>query len=119
MRQDEFRREIIIDYICTLSGERVNPLPLFNEHEFRREIIIDYICKLSGERVNPLPLFNEKEYRFQDLRGIAFRWFCINHKIDLLELMELLDKTKYSGTTSGVKLGISKKELKEKNEKEL
>ena len=41
-----------------------------------REIIIDYICKLSGERVNPLPLFNEKEYRFQDLRGIAFRWFC-------------------------------------------
>ena len=50
------------------------------QDDFRREIIIDYICKLSGERVNPLPLFNEKEYRFQDLRGIAFRWFCINHK---------------------------------------
>ena len=89
------------------------------QDEFRREIIIDYICTLSGERVNPLPLFNEKEYRFQDLRGIAFRWFCINHKMDLLELMELLDKTKYSGTHSGIKLGISKKELKDKNEKEL
>ena len=34
MRQDEFRREIIIDYICKLSGERVNPLPLFNEKFF-------------------------------------------------------------------------------------
>ena len=34
MRQDEFRREIIIDYICKLSGERVNPLPLFNEKEY-------------------------------------------------------------------------------------
>ena len=89
------------------------------QDDFRRETIIDYICKLSGERVNPLPLFNEKEFRFQDLRGIAFRWFCINHKIDLLELMELLDKTKYSGTHSGIKLGISKKELKDKNEKEL
>ena len=86
--------------------------------DFRRETIIDYICTLSGERVNPLPLFNENEYRFQDLRGIAFRWFCINHKIDLLELMELLDKTKYSATHSSVKLGISKKEMK-KNEKEL
>lgn len=87
--------------------------------DFTREIIIDYICKLSGERVNPLPLFNENEYRFQDLRGIAFRWFCIKHKIDLLELMELLDKTKYSASHSSVKLGISKKELKKKNEKEL
>lgn len=58
--------------------------------DFSREILIDYICKISGERVNPLPLFNEKEYRFIDLRGIAFRWFCINHKINLLELMELL-----------------------------
>lgn len=87
--------------------------------DFSREIIIDYICKLSGERVNPLPLFNEKEYRFIDLRGIAFRWFCINHKIDILELMELLDKTKYSATHSSCKLGISKKELKKKNEEEL
>lgn len=87
--------------------------------DFRRETIIDYICTLSGERVNPLPLFNEKEYRFQDLRGIAFRWFCRNHKIDLLDLMELLDKTKYSGTHSGCKLGISKKELKNKNEEGL
>lgn len=87
--------------------------------DFSRETIIDYICKLSKERVNPLPLFNEKEYRFQDLRGIAFRWFCINHKIDLLELMELLDKTKYSASHSSVKLGISKKELKKKNEEEL
>lgn len=87
--------------------------------DFSREIIIDYICKLSGERVNPLPLFNKNEYRFQDLRRIAFRWFCIKHKIDLLELMELLDKTKYSTSHSSFKLGISKKELKEKNEKEL
>ena len=89
------------------------------QDDFSREIIIDYICKLSGERVNPLPLFNEKEYSFIDLRGIAFRWFCINHKIDLLELMELLDKTRYSATHSSVKLGISKKELKKKNEEEL
>lgn len=87
--------------------------------DFTREIIIDYICKLSGERVNPLPLFNENEYRFQDLRCIAFRWFCIKHKIDLLELMELLDKTKYSASHSSVKLGISKKELKNKNEEGL
>lgn len=87
--------------------------------DFTRETIIDYICTLSSERVNPLPLFNENEYRFQDLRAIAFRWFCINHKIDLLELMELLDKTKYSASHSSVKLGISKKELKKKNEKEL
>lgn len=89
------------------------------DDDFTRETIIDYICTLSGERVKPLPLFNEKKYRFQDLRGIAFRWFCINHKIDLLELMELLDKTKYSTSHSSVKLGISKKELKKKNEKEL
>lgn len=90
-----------------------------NVDDFRRETIIDYICKLSGERVNPLPLFNEKEFSFTDLRRIAFRWFCINHKIDLLELMELLDKTKYSRTYSSSMLGISKKELKDKNEKEL
>ena len=89
------------------------------QDEFRREIIIDYICKLRGERVKPLRVFKEEEYRCKDISGIAFRWFCINHKIDLLELMELLDKTKYSGTHSGIKLGISKKELKEKNEKEL
>ena len=88
-----------------------------NVDDFRRETIIDYICKLSGERVNPLPLFNEKEFKFTDLRGIAFRWFCINHKIELLELMELLDKTKYSRTYSSSMLGISKKELKEKNKK--
>ena len=90
-----------------------------NVDAFRREIIIDYISKRSGERVNPLPLFNEKEFSFTDLRRIAFRWFCINHKIDLLELMKLLDKTKYSGTYSSSMLGISKKELKEKNEKDL
>ena len=90
-----------------------------NVDDFKREIIIDYICRLSGERVNPLPLFNEKEFKFTDLRRIAFRWFCINHKIDLLELLELLDKTRYSGTFSSEKLGISKKELKEKNEKEI
>ena len=90
-----------------------------NVDDFKRETIIDYICKLSGERVNPLPLFNEKEFSFTDLRRIAFRWFCINHKIDLLELMELLDKTKYSRTLSSSMLGISKKELKEKNEKDL
>ena len=90
-----------------------------NVDDFRREKIIDYICRLSGERVKPLPLFNEKEFSFTDLRRIAFRWFCINHKIELLELMELLDKTKYSGTYSSSMLGISKKKLKEKNEKEL
>ena len=50
---------------------------------------------------------------------MAFRWFCRKHKIDLLELMNLLDKTIYSETDSGRKLGISKKELKNKNEKEL
>ena len=90
-----------------------------NVDDFKREIIIDYICRLSGERVNPLPLFNEKEFKFTDLRRIAFRWFCINHKIDLLELLELLDKTRYSVTFSSEKLGISKKELKKKNEEEL
>lgn len=84
--------------------------------EFRREIIIDYICTLSGERVNPLPLFDENKYSFVKLRAIAFRWFCINNKINLLDLMDLLDKTKYGGTTSGIKLGISKKELKKNNE---
>lgn len=87
--------------------------------DFRRETIIDYICTLSGERVNPLPLFNEKEYSFIDLRAIAFRWFCIKHKLDLLDLMNLLDKTKYSNRHSTVTLGISKKELKEKNEEGL
>lgn len=87
------------------------------QDEFSREKIIDYICKLSEERVNPLLLFNEKEFRFQDLRAIAFRWFCIRHKIKLLDLIELLDKTKYSASPSSIKLGISKKELKKKNEK--
>ena len=86
---------------------------------FKKEIIIDYICKLSGERVNPLPLFNKKEFRFIDLRAIAFRWFCIKHKIKLFDLMELLDKTKYTDTLSSVKLGISKKEMKRKNEERL
>ena len=87
--------------------------------DFKKEIIIDYICKLSGERVNPLPLFNGKEYSFQNLRAIAFRWFCIKHKINLLDLMELLDKTKYTDTFSSVKLGISKREMKRKNEERL
>lgn len=87
--------------------------------DFRREKIIDYICILSEERVNPIPLFNKKEYSFIDLRRIAFRWFCRKHKIDLLDLMNLLDKTLYSETDSGRKLGISKKELKNKNEEEL
>lgn len=87
--------------------------------KFRREIIIDYICTLSGERVNPLPLFNEKEFNFKDLRAIAFRWFCIKHKIKLIDLLDLLDKTNYSPTQSAVKLGISKKELKNKNEKSI
>lgn len=87
--------------------------------DFKKEIIIDYICKLSGERVNPLPLFNGKEYSFQNLRAIAFRWFCIKHKINLFDLMELLDKTKYADTFSSVKLGISKRELKRKNEERI
>ena len=86
--------------------------------DFKKEIIIDYICKLSGERVNPLPLFNEKEFRFQDLRAIAFRWFCIKHKIKLIDLLDLLDKTNYSPTQSAVKLGIKKGDLK-KNEKSI
>ena len=54
--------------------------------DFRREKIIDYICILSDERVNPIPLFNKKEYSFIDLRRMAFRWFCHKHKIDLLEI---------------------------------
>ena len=87
--------------------------------DFKKEIIIDYICELSGERVNPLPLFNGKEYSLQNLRAIAFRWFCIKHKINLLDLMELLDKTKYTDTFSSVKLGISKREIKRKNEERL
>ena len=86
--------------------------------DLKREILIDYICILSGERVNPLPLFNKKEFSFTNLRAIAFRWFCIKHKIKLLDLMELLDKTKYTDTLSSVKLGISKREMK-KNEKRL
>lgn len=87
--------------------------------KFRKEIIIDYICTLSGERVNPLPLFNEKEFKYKDLRAIAFRWFCIKHKIKLIDLLDLLDKTNYSSTQSAVKLGISKRELKNKNEKSI
>ena len=83
-----------------------------------REIIIDYIWKLSGERVNTLYLSNEKEFRFQELRAIAFRWFCIKHKIKLIDLLDLLDKTNYSPTQSAVKLGIKKGDLK-KNEKSI
>lgn len=85
----------------------------------RKEIIIDYIWNLSGERVNPLYLSNEKEFRFQELRAIAFRWFCIKHKIKLIDLLDLLDKTNYSPTQAAVKLGIRKKELKNKNEEGL
>lgn len=81
--------------------------------ENRRDIIIDYICNISGNRVKPLPLYNEKNFTFKNLRAIAFRWFCIKHKIKLLDLMELLDHTKYSASYSSVKLGISKKELKD------
>lgn len=83
----------------------------------RRDIIIEYICNISGNRVKPLLLYNEKNFTFKNLRAIAFRWFCIKHKIKLLDLMELLDKTKYSASYSSNKLGVSKKELKEKNEK--
>lgn len=86
-------------------------------NETRRDTIIKYICQISGNRVKPLPLYNEKNFTFKNLRAIAFRWFCIKHKIKLLDLMELLDKTKYSASYSSNKLGISKKELKEKNEK--
>lgn len=85
--------------------------------ENRRDTIIEYICRISGNRVKALPLYNEKNFTFKNLRAIAFRWFCIKHKIKLLDLMELLDKTKYSASYSSNKLGISKKELKEKNEK--
>lgn len=85
--------------------------------ESRRDTIIEYICRISGNRVKPLQLYNEKNFTFKNLRAIAFRWFCIKHKIKLLDLMELLDKTKYSTSYSSNKLGISKKELKEKNEK--
>lgn len=79
----------------------------------RRDTIIEYICDISGNRVNPLPLYNKEEFTFKKLRAIAFRWFCIKHKIKLLDLMELLDKTKYSASYSSIKLGISKKELKD------
>ena len=85
----------------------------------KKETIIDYICTLSDERVNPIPLFNRKEYSFQNLRAIAFRWFCIKHKIKLFDLMELLDKTNYTDTFSSVKLGISKREMKRKNEERI
>lgn len=85
----------------------------------RRDTIIEYICDISGNRVKPLPLYNEKNFTFKNLRAIAFRWFCIKHKIKLLNLMDLLDKTKYSLSYSSNKLGISKKELKEKNEKNI
>ena len=81
--------------------------------ENRRDVIIDYICNISGNRVKPLPLYDEKEFTFKNLRAIAFRWFCIKHKIKLLDLMELLDSTKYCASHSSVKLGISKKELKD------
>lgn len=81
--------------------------------ENRRDVIIDYICNISGNRVKPLPLYNENNFTFKDLRAIAFRWFCIKHKIKLLDLIELLDKTKYSLSHSSIKLGITKKELKD------
>lgn len=81
--------------------------------ENRRDTIIEYICDISGNRVRPLPLYNEKNFTFKNLRAIAFRWFCIKHKIKLLDLIELLDKTKYSSSHSSIKLGISKKELKD------
>lgn len=81
--------------------------------ENRRDTIIEYICDISGNRVKPLPLYNEKNFTFKNLRQIAFRWFCIKHKIKLLDLIELLDKTKYSSSHSSIKLGISKKELKD------
>lgn len=81
--------------------------------ENRRDVIIDYICNISGNRVKALPLYNEKNFTFKNLRAIAFRWFCIKHKIKLLDLMELLDKTKYTSVNSSIKLGISKKELKD------
>lgn len=85
--------------------------------ENRRETIIEYICDISGNRVKPLTLYNEKDFTFKDLRTIAFRWFCIKHKIKLLDLMELLDKTKYSSSHSSIKLGITKKELKDSGKK--
>lgn len=85
--------------------------------ETRRDTIIEYICNISGNRVKPLMLYNEENFTFKNLRAIAFRWFCIKHKIKLLDLMELLDKTKYCASQSSVKLGISKRELKEKNGK--
>lgn len=81
--------------------------------ENRRDTIIEYICDISDNRVKALPLYNEKDFTFKNLRAIAFRWFCIKHKIKLLDLIELLDKTKYSSSYSSVKLGISKKELKD------
>ena len=81
--------------------------------ENRKDVIIDYICNISGNRVKPLPLYDEKKFTFKSLRAIAFRWFCIKHKIKLLDLMELLDSTKYCASHSSVKLGISKKELKD------
>ena len=81
--------------------------------ENRRDTLIEYICDISGNRVKPLTLYNEKNFTFKELRAIAFRWFCIKHKIKLIDLMELLDKTKYSSSYSSIKLGISKKELKD------
>ena len=85
--------------------------------ENRRDTIIEYICDISGNRVKALTLYNEKNFTFKNLRAIAFRWFCIKHKIKLIDLMELLDKTKYSASYSSIKLGISKKELKDSGKK--
>ena len=85
--------------------------------ENRRDTIIEYICDISGNRVKPLTLYNEKNFLFKDLRAIAFRWFCIKHKIKLLDLIELLDKTKYSSSHSSIKLGIKKKELKDSDKR--
>ena len=104
--------------IHSITDSRIIIERNYRMKEERKETIIDYICTLSSERVNPLPLFNEKEFRFQDLRAIAFRWFCIKHKIKLIDLLDLLDKTNYSPTQSAVKLGIKKGDLK-KNEKSI
>ena len=85
--------------------------------ENRRDTIIDYICEISGNRVKAVTLYNEKNFTFKNLRAIAFRWFCIKHKIKLLDLIELLDKTKFSSSHSSIKLGISKKELKDSDKR--
>lgn len=81
--------------------------------ETRRDLMVEYIYEISGKRVDPLKLYNKEKYTLINLRAIAFRWFCIKHKIKLIDLMDLLDTTKYSETQSSEKLGISKKELRD------